>query len=143
MTVAPQLVKWQYRQASENRKEPDTTATVAGVGVDWSYREVGPPNQIQFTSHHVGVVTAWLWDPGDGSGTSTDVNLNHQYVFSGVSADFVVRLTVNASVFEQKTITVTNPIAAPVATALVAQDLTINQVINMTVFQAADMKAIA
>ncbi len=141
MTVSAQLVRWKYRQAV-SPKTALTVSTTADVGVDWSHRAEDNPSQIQFTSEHVGAVTVWLWDFGDSS-TSSSVNPNHQYVFQGIDEDFVVRLTVNSGPFEQKTITVVNPIAAPGATALVAQDLTINQSINMTVAQAGEMKAIA
>lgn len=47
---------------------------------------------VQFTDTSSGTITSWIWDFGDGSGTSADQNPSHTYATSGT---YTVTLTVN------------------------------------------------
>jgi PKD repeat protein len=137
LEVTAQNVKWLYIPVM--RSLALEALTVAAATVDWSYRTLADPRQIKFTSHHTGVVTSWDWDFGDGSLNSTVRNPQHQFEVVGESTEFDVRLTINGSLFEEKTITVFNLTELPGPNDLDAYTLTIDEANNMTVEQATNM----
>ena len=140
----PQNVIWTVRQPATNPKHSLEELTVAAATVDWSYRMLADPRQIKFTSHHTGIVTAWDWSFGDGTPNSTVRNPQHQFeVPTGSdSAEYDVRLTINAGPFEEKTITVFQITVLPGPNDLDAYTLTVDQANNMTVEQATNMMVI-
>ena len=140
MTVAtPIVVRHNYQPATMSLRVAVETITVAAATVDWSYRQLADPRQIQFISNHTGIVTAWLWDFGQAEITSPLRDPQFQYLPTGDSQDFTVRLTINGSIYEEKVITVYNLIALPGANDLDAYTLTADEVNNMTVSQANTM----
>ena len=134
------LVSRGYYGSLDPPPELDEDLVLSAVTVDWRHSVDSPPTA-NFFAQQTGIVTTWLWSFGAGEGTSTDVNPQHQYVFAGTEKDFVVRLTVNGSVFKEKTITIVNPVGqtAPAGITLTADSLTVEEAAGMTVGQAEAM----
>lgn len=135
----PINVKWAVRLPATRHKLSEEVLTVAAATVDWSYQMLADPRQIQFTSHHTGIVTAWDWSFGDGTPNSSVRNPQHQFEVVGASTEFDVRLTINGASFEEKTITVFNRTELPGPNDLDAFTLTVDEANNMTVEQASNM----
>jgi PKD repeat protein len=136
----PIAVRWAYKQNASRPRLSDEVLTVGAPTVDWTYRALADPRQIQFISQHTGIVTTWLWDFGQAEITSPVRNPIFQYYLgTAESAEFTVRLTINGSIFEEKTITVYNLIPLPGPLDLDVHTLTIDEAHNMTVEQVHNM----
>ncbi len=138
----PRNVAWGYAEAAQPKTLRLVAATVATIGVDWSYVIIASTNTLRFTSHHVGPVTTWTWDFGDGSNPVNVVNPQHTFeIPTGAgSVEFDVRLTVDGGVFEEKTLTIIEP-PQQAAGVLDAWTLTAEEAFNMTAEQAFNMIA--
>lgn len=137
----PIAVVYKYSEAARRRRLSDTLLTEGPVTVDWRYYSLFDPRQIRFISLHTGPVTTWEWDFGDGTNNSFVRDPFHQFEVVGSSTEYDVRLTVNGSVFKERTITIFAP-QAGAGGALDAYTLTVEEALNMTVDQANRMTAV-
>lgn len=139
MSAVTPLVRQLYQAGSGTRERTPKTNTVSTpLAVDWSW-VLNPAPTVDFKSQHTGVATSFLWDFGD-TNTSTLQNPTHTYTLAGTFEDFTVRLTVNGSTFEEKTITVSDPSPAP--GSLDADTLTVAEADGLTVALADTMTVV-